>query len=254
MRKFVIIGGSGLIGTKLVRNLRQLGHEAIAASPSTGVDTLTGRGLAEALEGAEVVVDVSNSPSFEDKAVLDFFQTSTGTLLAAAKAAGVRHYVALSIVGTDRLPDNGYFRAKVAQERLIRESGIAFSIVRATQFFEFLGAMAQPASDGGPVRLSTGNLQPVAADDVAATLAEVATAPALNGIVELGGPERLPLAVFVERFMRATGDGREIVADPLAPYFGAVLDDTSLTPGPEARVGRTSFAAWLEKRNAQNGA
>lgn len=254
MRKFVIIGGSGLIGTKLVRNLRQLGHEAIAASPSTGVDTLTGRGLAEALEGAEVVVDVSNSPSFEDKAVLDFFQTSTGTLLAAAKAAGVRHYVALSIVGTDRLPDNGYFRAKVAQERLIRESGIAFSIVRATQFFEFLGTMAQPASDGGPVRLSTGNLQPVAAADVAATLAEVATAPALNGIVELGGPERLPLAVFVERFMRATGDGREIVADPLAPYFGAVLDDTSLTPGPEARIGRTSFAAWLEKRNAQNGA
>ena len=254
MRKFVIIGGSGLIGTKLVRNLRQLGHEAIAASPSTGVDTLTGRGLAEALEGAEVVVDVSNSPSFEDKVVLDFFQTSTGTLLAAAKAAGVRHYVALSIVGTDRLPDNGYFRAKAAQERLIRESGIAFSIVRATQFFEFLGAMAQPASDGGPVRLSTGNLQPVAADDVAATLAEVATAPALNGIVELGGPERLPLAVFVERFMRATGDGREIVADPLAPYFGAVLDDTSLTPGPEARIGRTSFAAWLEKRNAQNGA
>jgi Predicted nucleoside-diphosphate-sugar epimerases len=254
MRKFVIIGGSGLIGTKLVRNLRQLGHEAIAASPSTGVDTLTGRGLAEALEGAEVVVDVSNSPSFEDKVVLDFFQTSTGTLLAAAKAAGVRHYVALSIVGTDRLPDNGYFRAKAAQERLIRESGIAFSIVRATQFFEFLGAMAQPASDGGPVRLSTGNLQPVAADDVAATLAEVATAPALNGIVEFGGPERLPLAVFVERFMRATGDGREIVADPLAPYFGAVLDDTSLTPGPEARVGRTSFAAWLEKRNAQNGA
>jgi uncharacterized protein YbjT (DUF2867 family) len=244
-RKFVLIGGSGLIGKKLAANLRERGHGVASASPSSGVNTLTKQGLAEALAGANVVVDVSNSPSFEDKAVLDFFETSTRNVLAAAKHAGVGHYVALSIVGTDRLPDNGYFRAKVAQESLIKSGAIPYSIVRATQFFEFMGAIAQSAAGEGAIRLSSAAMQPIAGDDVAVALAEVAAGAPLNGMVELAGPERLPLVEF-ERAMRASGDSREVIADPRAPYYGAVLDDSSLTPGDNrALLGKTRFADWL---------
>jgi uncharacterized protein YbjT (DUF2867 family) len=247
-RKFVLIGGSGLIGKKLAANLREPGHDVTSASPSSGVNTLTKQGLAEALAGANVVVDVSNSPSFEDKAVLDFFETSTRNVLAAAKHAGVGHYVALSIVGTDRLPDNGYFRAKVAQESLIKSGAIPYSIVRATQFFEFMGAIAQSAAGEGAIRLSSAAMQPIAGDDVAAALAELAAGVPLNGMMELAGPEKLPLVEFVERAMRANGDSREVIADPHAPYYGAVLDDSSLTPGDNrALLGKTRFADWLAR-------
>lgn len=247
-RKFVLIGGSGLIGKKLAANLRARGHDVTSASPSSGVNTLTKQGLGEALAGADVVVDVSNSPSFEDKAVLDFFETSTRNVLAAAKQAGVGHYVALSVVGTDRLPDNGYFRAKLAQESLIKSGAIPYSIVRATQFFEFMDAIAQSAAGEGAIRLSSAAMQPIAGDDVAAALAEVAAGAPANGMVEVAGPEKLPLADFVERAMRASGDGREVIADPRAPYYGAVLDDSSLTPGDgRALLGRTRFADWLTR-------
>src|SRR5262245_24167020 len=217
--KIVVIGGSGLIGSKLVRNLRERGHEVVAASPSSGVNAVTGQGLAEAIAGTQVVVDVSNSPSWEDDAVLKFFETSTRNLLAAEKAAGVGHHVALSVVGSDRIPDSGYLRAKAAQERLIKAGGVPYTIVRATQFFEFLGGIAGTAD---PVRLSTAPMQPVAAADVSAALADVAVGRPLNAMIELAGPETLPMAEFVQRFLTASGDMRKVIPDPKARYFGAV--------------------------------
>ena len=247
--KIVVIGGSGLIGRKLVPILRELGHDAVPASPSSGVNTLTGEGLTKALAGAGVVVDVANSPSFADADVLKFFETSTRNLLAAESAAGVGHHVALSVVGADRLPDSGYMRAKVAQERLIVAGKVPYTIVRATQFFEFLGGIAGPRSDGDTVRLPTAPMQPLAADDVAAALAKVVVGAPVNGIVELAGPEALPIAEFVRQFLAATGDDRTVVADPQARYFGAALDDRGLNPGDNPRIGATRFKEWIVGRN-----
>jgi uncharacterized protein YbjT (DUF2867 family) len=249
--KIVVIGGSGLIGTKLVKNLRQLSHDVVAASPSSGVNTLTGKGLAEALTGAQVVVDVANSPSWEDNAVLEFFETSGRNLLPAEAAAGVGHHVALSVVGTDRLLASGYFRAKMAQEDLIKASKVPYTIVRATQFFEFVGGIAQSATDGQTVRLSPALLQPIASDDVAAALAQVVVDAPLNGMVELAGPERLPLDKLVRRFLSATRDPREVVADVHARYFGLELNDQSLTPGDNPRIGPTRFEDWLSRSRPQ---
>jgi uncharacterized protein YbjT (DUF2867 family) len=237
--KIVVIGGSGLIGTNLVKRLGQNSHEVVAASPRSGVDTLTGTGQ------ATVVVDVANSPSFEDKAVLEFFETSGRNLLAAEIAAGVGHHAALSVVGSERLPSSGYLRAKMAQEELIKASPVPYTIVRATQFFEFLGAIAQSATVGQAVHLSPALLQPIAADDVAAALADVAVAAPINGMIELAGPEPLPLTELVSRFLRAKHDARTVVADVHALYFGAELNDRSLTPGEKPRIGPTRFEAWL---------
>jgi uncharacterized protein YbjT (DUF2867 family) len=248
--KVVVIGGSELIGKKLIPLLRGRGHEAVSASPSSGVNTLTGEGLAEALAGADVVVDVTNSPSFEDKAVLEFFQTSTRNILAAEAAAGVRHHVALSVVGADLIPDSGYMRAKVAQERLIQASGVPYTILRATQFFEFLGAIAGPGAD--TVRLPDAPMQPLAADDVAAALADVAVGPPANGVLEVAGPESLSMAAFVGKALAASGDTRSVVADPRARYFGAALDDLGLRPrGANPRIGPTRFEAWLDRSAAR---
>jgi uncharacterized protein YbjT (DUF2867 family) len=219
--KIVVIGGTGLIGSKTVAILRRGGHEVVAASPNSGVNTITGEGLKEVLTGAQVVIDLANSPSFEDKAVLEFFQTSGRNLLAAETAAGVRHHVALSIVGTDRSPDNGYFRAKVAQEKLIEASGIPYTIIRSTQFMEFLGGIAASGTDGNKVRISPGLFQPIAADDVAAVVAEVAVAAPRNGMVEIAGPERAPFNEIVARYLKAVADPREVVSDPEARYFGS---------------------------------
>jgi uncharacterized protein YbjT (DUF2867 family) len=246
--KIVVIGGSGLIGKKLVANLSKLGHEVVPASPSSGVNTLTGEGLAEALEGAQVVVDVANSPSFEDKAVMEFFETSGRNIVAAEAAAGVGHHVALSVVGADRMPDSGYMRAKIAQEALIKASNVPYTIVRATQFFEFLGGVAGSGDEGDAVRLPTAPMQPVAADDVAAALADVAVAAPVNGTVEVAGPESLSIADFVGRYLAATGDKRKVVADPQARYFGAALDDRGLNPGDNPRVGPTRLEDWLMGR------
>lgn len=243
--KIVVIGGSGLIGTKLVARLRQQGHEVIAASPASGVNTITREGLAEALSGAQVVVDVANSPSFEDKAVLEFFETSGRNLLAAEAAAGVRHHVALSVVGTDRLLDSGYFRAKMAQENLIKASRIPYTILRSTQFFEFLNGIAQSATDGQTVRLSPAFVQPVVSDDVAAALADITLGAPLNGTAELAGPERISLDELVRRFLRAKQDPRQVIADIRARYYGAELNDQSLTPGENPRIGATRFEEWL---------
>jgi uncharacterized protein YbjT (DUF2867 family) len=246
--KIVIIGGTGLIGKKLIPLLRERGHEAVAASPSSGVNTLTGEGLAKVLTGAQVVVDVSNSPSFEDKAVLEFFETSGRNLLAAAAAARVGHYVALSVVGADRIPDSGYMRAKVAQERLIKGGKVPYTIVRATQFFEFLGAIAGSGTDGGAVRVPDAPMQPLAADDVAAALADVAVGPPANATLELAGPEAQSMAAFVRRALAAGGDTRTVVADPQARYFGAALDTRGLTPdGANPRIGPTRFEEWLRR-------
>jgi uncharacterized protein YbjT (DUF2867 family) len=245
--KIVVIGGTGLIGSKTVAILRQAGHEAIAASPNSGVNTITGQGLKEALAGAEVVIDLANSPSFENKAVLEFFQTSGRNLHAAEAAAGVRHHVALSIVGTDRTPDNGYFRAKVAQERLIEASGIPYTIIRSTQFMEFLKGIAADGTDGNKVRMSPGLFQPIAADDVAAVVADVALAPPRNGIVEIAGPERAPFNEIVARYLKAVGDRREVVRDPEARYFGGRVEERSLVPLGEARLGRIGFDEWLRR-------
>src|SRR5919107_2467198 len=245
--KIVVIGGSGLIGSKVVKILRQRGHDVVAASPSTGVNALTGEGLAEALAGAQVVVDVANSPSWEDQAVLAFFETSSRNLLAAEAAAGVRHHVALSIVGADRTPENGYFRAKVAQERLIEASGIPYTIVRATQFMEFVGGIAEAGAEGDTVRLSSGPFQPIAADDVAAIVADVAIGAPRNGILDIAGPERGPLTGFAARFLRAVGDPREVVGDPEARYFGGRVEEHSLVPIGEARLGLTRFEDWLKQ-------
>src|SRR3954463_11803154 len=217
--RIVVIGGTGLIGFKVVAHLRQAGHEVVAASPGTGVNSITGEGLSQAMAGAQVGVDLANSPSFEDKAVLDFFETSGRNLLAVEVEAGVRHHVALSIVGTDRTPDNGYFRAKVAQEKLIEASGIPYTIIRATQFMEFLGGIAASSAEGNKVRISTGLFQPIAAEDVAVMVADVALAEPANGIVEIAGPERAPFNEIVARFLKAVGDPREVVGDPRGPLF-----------------------------------
>lgn len=243
--KIVVIGGSGLIGSNLVRRLRQRGHDVLAASPSSGVNTITGEGLAVALVGAQVVVDVANSPSFADREVLEFFETSGQNLLAAEAAADVQHHVALSVVGSDRLPDSGYLRAKLVQERLIKASGIPYTILRSTQFYEFIGGIIEAGVDGGVVRLSPALVQPVAAADVAAALADLALGPPLNGIVEVAGPEPLPLDELARKAMAANGDGRQVVADVHARYFGAELDDGSLTPGPHPRLGPTHLQDWL---------
>jgi uncharacterized protein YbjT (DUF2867 family) len=245
--KIVVIGGSGLIGTKLVNRLRQKGHQVVAASPSTGVNTLTGEGLSEALKGAQVVVDVANSPSFEDQAVLEFFQRSGRNLLAAEAAAGVGHHVALSVVGTDRLPDSGYLRAKLVQENLIKASKIPYTILRATQFLEFVGGIVQSATEGQTVRLSPALMQPVHSDDVAAAMTDVTLAAPVNGIVELGGPERISLDEIGRRYLSATRDSRQVVADIRARYFGTMLDDRSLTAGDDARVGSIRFQDWLSQ-------
>jgi uncharacterized protein YbjT (DUF2867 family) len=243
--KIVVIGGSGLIGKKLVMILRQQGHEVLAASPSTGVNTITGEGLAEALEGTEVVVDVANAPLWEDKAVLEFFETSGRNLLAAEAAAGVRHHVALSVVGTDRLLASGYFRAKMAQENLIEAGKIPYTIVRATQFFEFVGAIAQSATDGQTVRLPPALMQPIVSDDVAAGLADVAVAEPLNGTVELAGPEPIRMDELVRQFLSANGDSRQVITDDQARYYGISVNDQSLTPGANPRLGPTRFEDWL---------
>jgi uncharacterized protein YbjT (DUF2867 family) len=245
--KIVVIGGSGLIGTKLVKNLRQLGHEVVAASPSSGVNTITGEGLATALTGAQVVVDVANSPSWEDKAVLDFFETSGRNLLAAEAAAGVGHHIALSVVGTERLLASGYFRAKMAQETLIKASPVPYTIVRATQFFEFVGGIAQSATDGQTVRLSPALTQPIVSDDVADALAEVTLGAPVNGTVELAGPEPIRLDELVRQFLSAHRDTRKVTTDVHALYFGIELNDQSLTPGNNPRIGPTRFEDWLSR-------
>jgi uncharacterized protein YbjT (DUF2867 family) len=245
--KVIVIGGSGLIGSKVVTKLRAQGHEAVAASPSSGVYTLTGEGVAEVLHGASVVVDVSNSPSFEDTAVLEFFRTSTGNLLAAEELAGVEHHVALSVVGSDRLPDSGYLRAKLAQERLIENSSIPYSIVRATQFFEFVGSIAEAATDGDTVRIAPVLFQPIAAEDVAEAVTDVTVGGPLKGIVEVGGPEQVRFDDLIRQSLRAHHDPRRVVADPGARYFGAVLGERSLVAGDDARLGGTRFEDWLTR-------
>ncbi len=249
--KIVVIGGTGLIGSKTVPILRQGGHEVIAASPKNGINAVTGEGLKEALAGAQVVIDLANSPSFEDKAVLEFFETSGRNLLPAEKAAGIRHHVALSIVGTDRSPDNGYFRAKVAQERLIVSSGIPYTIVRSTQFMEFLGAIADSCADGNIVRISPGMFQPIAADDVAAIVADVALAAPRGGIIDIAGPERAPFNEIIARYLKAIGDPREVVRDPEARYFGGRVEERSLVPLGEARLGRIRLEQWLVSSRAR---
>lgn len=245
--KIVIIGGSGLIGAKTVERLRKKGHEVVAASPKSGVNTITGEGLADALKGADVVVDLANSPSFEDKAVLEFFETAGRNLHAAETAAGVRHHLALSVVGTERLQGSGYFRAKMAQENLIKRSAIPSTIVRATQFFEFMGAIAESSAVGETVRLSTAYMQPIAADDAAEAMTDVALAAPVNGMIEIAGPERARISDLVGRFLSATRDPREVTADARAPYFGLELNDQSLTPGDNPRIGATRFDDWLSQ-------
>jgi len=248
--KIVVIGGTGLIGSKLVTKLSALGHEAVAAAPNTGVNTLTGEGLAEVLKGAQVVVDVSNSPSFEDVAVLNFFQTSTRNLLSYEAAAGVGHHVALSIVGSERIPDSGYMRAKVAQEKLIKESSIPYTIVHATQFFEFTKRIADDATVGNSVYLPPVLFQPIAAEDVASALCKVATNSPLNSTIEIAGPEAFPFDELIRQRLRALNDPREVVADPKARYFGAELSERSIVPGDQARLGETHFEDWLSQSTA----
>jgi uncharacterized protein YbjT (DUF2867 family) len=243
--KIVVIGGTGLIGSKLVSRLRDQDIDAVPASPDTGVNTLTGEGLAEVLLGADVVVDVSNSPSFEDDPVMHFFRTSTANLLAAEMAVGVGHHVALSVVGTDRLTESGYFRAKLVQEQLIAESGLPYSIVHATQFFEFLRSIADSATEGDVVRVPHVLFQPMASDDVAAAVARVAVGAPVNGVVEVGGPEQLPFDEFVQRWLDANDDPRRVISDPHARYFGAELQERSLVPDAGAAPGTTRLADWL---------
>ena len=245
--KIVVIGGTGLIGSKLVTKLRTHGHDPLAAAPNTGVNTITGEGLAEALKGASVVVDVSNSPSFEGDAALVFFETSTRNLLAAEAKAGVGHHVALSVVGTERLQESGYFRAKIAQENLVRRSGIPYSIVHATQFFEFVKSIAGDGSNGDTVRLAPVLIQPIAADDVASALCRVATAKPLNGMLEIAGPEPIRLDQLIQRGLSAKNDPRKVVPDPNALYFGAKLSERSLMPAAGARLGTIRFDEWLAR-------
>jgi uncharacterized protein YbjT (DUF2867 family) len=242
--KIVVIGGTGLIGSKTVANLRQRDHEAIAASPQSGVNTITGEGLKEVMAGAQVVIDLANSPSFEDKAVLEFFETSERNLLPVEASAGVRHHVALSIVAIDRT-DNGYFRAKVAQEKLIGASGVPYTIIRATQFMEFLGGIADSSMDGNKVRIPPVLFQPIAADDVAAIVTDAALAAPQNGVVEIAGPERAPFNEIIARYLKAVGDPREVVGDPEARYWGGRVEERSLVPLGEARLGRIGLDEWL---------
>ncbi|MFF9652863.1 SDR family oxidoreductase [Streptomyces sp. NPDC014622] len=247
--KVVVIGGTGLIGSKLVAKLNEHGHEAVSAAPNTGVNTLTGEGLAEALKGASVVVDVSNSPSFEDDAVMTFFHTSTTNLLRAEANAGVTHHVALSVVGTERLQESGYFRAKQAQEELIKASGIPYSIVHATQFFEFVKGIADSATDGDTVRLAPVKIQPMHSDDVAAAVGRTAVGAPVNGIVEVAGPDTFRLDELIRTGLAAENDPRAVVTDPQAPYFGAELRENTLLPGPDARITKTRFTDWLARQS-----
>ncbi|MGF6965156.1 uncharacterized protein YbjT (DUF2867 family) [Paraburkholderia sp. WC7.3g] len=243
--KFVVMGGSGLIGSRVVALLNEAGHEALAASPRTGVNAVTGEGLSDALAGADVVVDVTNAPSWEPQAVLDFFRASARNLGKAEVAAGVRHHVALSIVGCDRTPENAYFVAKVAQEQVIEAAGVPYTIVRATQFMEFIGAIADSSTDGGTVRVGDGLFQPIAADDVAANLAQIALGAALNGTVEIAGPDRAPFAEIVARYLKSAGDARPVVTDRDARYYGGRVEEQSLVPLGDARIGRVSLDQWL---------
>jgi uncharacterized protein YbjT (DUF2867 family) len=246
--KIVVIGGTGLIGSRVVQRLTEHGHEAVPASPNTGVNTLTGEGLKEVLKGADVLIDVSNSPSFADDDVMNFFCTSTGNLVDCAKEAAIGHYVALSVVGTERSPEIGYFRAKVAQETLIKESGLPYSIVHATQFFEFAGGVADTSTVDGVVRLPSAGVQPIAADDVASAVGRTAAGEALDGMVEVAGPEVLAMDEWVRTVLTARNDPREVVADPQAQYFGTVPEPKSLLPGPDARLGQITLADWLAKQ------
>lgn len=248
--KIVVVGSSGLIGKQLVSKLRQRGHEVVPASRTTGVDIVTGQGLAEALAGAAVVVDVANAPSWEDEAVLEFFQTAGRNLVAAEVVAGVAHHIALSVVGTDRLLESGYFRAKMAQENLIKASKIPYTIVRATQFFEFVGSIADSATDGQTVRLPPAMMQPIASDDVAAALADIAMAKPLNSTIDLAGPEPIRMDELVRRFLDAHRDARKVTTDVHAGYFGTAVNDQSLTPGDNPRLGPTRFADWLGRAQA----
>ncbi|WP_447982485.1 SDR family oxidoreductase [Achromobacter kerstersii] len=249
--KILVIGGTGLIGAKLVKLLTERGHDATAASPATGVNTITGEGLDEALAGVDTVVDVANSPSFEDKAVLEFFQVSGRNLLAAEARAGVRHHVALSVVGTHRLAESGYFRGKIAQEALIVAAGIPYTIVHSTQFFEFLGGIVQSGTQGDDVLLSPAFVQPIASDDVALAMAGATLAAPVNGTVEIAGPERVRLAELAQRYLRKTGDTRIVRADPGARYFGALLDDDTLVPGPDPWLGKINFETWFSRSGAK---
>ena len=248
--KIVVIGGTGLIGSKAVAILLKNGHEVVAASPRSGINSITGEGLKEAVSGAQVVIDLANSPSFEDKAVLEFFEASSRNILAAEAAAGVRHHVALSIVGIDRTPANGYFRAKVAQEKLIGTSGIPYTVIRSTQFLEFLGGIAVSSADGNVIRVSPGLFQPIAADDVAAIVADVALTAPRNDVVEIAGPERAPFNEIIARYLKAAGDSREVVRDPEARYFGGLVEEHSLVPLGEARIGRIGLDEWLRHSRA----
>lgn len=243
--KIVVVGGTGLIGSKVIEDLRARGHEALAASPSTGVNTVTGQGLDAALAGAQVVVDLANSPSFEDAAVLEFFQTSGRNLLEAEARAGVGHHIALTIVGADRAPDSGYMRAKIAQEQLIQAAGVPYTIVRATQFFEFLRTIADAATEGGAVRVPSAALQPIAADDVAAEVSDVAVSAPVNGIIEIAGPAAIGFAELIRDVLAADNDPRTVVGDEQARYFGTKLTDATITAGPDAHLGGTTFAEWL---------
>lgn len=249
--KVVVIGGTGLIGTQLCNNLRAKGHAVLAASPQTGVNALTGEGLELALEGADVVVDVANSPSFEDSAVLRFFETCGRNLFAAEKARGVKHHIALCVVGTERMQESGYFRAKMAQEELIKHAGVPYTILRATQFFEFMGAIAYSGADGNCVRVTTAALQPIASSDVAQVLAELVDKPAANRTFEVAGPDRQPLDQFVRSYLQHQQDPREVIADPQAAYFGAPIDDRSLTPDADAIIGGLHFQTWLKNTPVQ---
>ena len=248
--KIVVIGGTGLIGAKLVALLRQRGQEVLAASPDSGVNTMTGEGLSEALAGAQVVVDLANSPSFEDTAVMKFFQTAGRNLLAAERVASVPHHIALSVVGADRLPDSGYMRAKVAQENLIKASGTPYTILRSTQFFEFVGRIADESSDGNTLRVPAALIQPIVSDDVVAVLAEIALGPAVNGVLEVGGPERFRFDEIIGRALSVKNDKRKVMADAHARYFGTELDEESLIPGDTARIGQTRFDAWISRSSA----
>jgi uncharacterized protein YbjT (DUF2867 family) len=249
--KIVVVGGTGLIGTKVVNNLHEQGHDVVAASPSKGINTLTGEGLSEAMIGAQVVVDVANSPSFDDKPVMEFFETSGPNLLAAEAAAGVRHHVALSVVGTDRLLASGYFRAKLVQENLIKASAIPYTIIRATQFFEFVGGISQSATEGQNVRLPSAMMQPIVSDDVAAIIAEVAVEKPLNTTIDIAGPEQIRMDDLVRQFLSVSRDSRKVVTDDRARYFGVEVNDQSLTPDSPARVGKTHFGDWLSRTISQ---
>lgn len=246
--KIVIIGGTGLIGSKLTEKLRNFGHEVVAASPSKGINTITGEGLSKALKGANVVVDVANSPSFEDKAVLQFFETSGRNLMAAEKAAGVDHHIAVSIVGTDLHPENGYFRAKIAQEKIITSSNIPYTIVRATQFFEFLGSIAETSTVGQTVHLPLAFLQPIAADDVVEALLQVVLGKPINGIIEIAGPERFPISKIVEEYLKATNDPRKVIADAQGLYFGTKISENALVPKKNAQLGSIHYKSWFNSQ------